>query len=121
MRKVFLFLIGIVIFSSCKKEDSIPVYSVTFTLYSIHTPYIFSYTDKTDIAKCDTITTQNFTKTFEVTSREWDRVMGASNIGTTFPDSLYVSADMDGKTKTVSHRTNVSGSFGVSLQLSQLQ
>lgn len=99
MKKILLILcIGITFFSCKKEEENIvpPLHSVTMTMYSQRVPYTFAYSDS-DGDRSETVTTQNYSKTFNVSDYEYENQMGVIKIGTVFPDSLYVRANVDGK------------------------
>lgn len=105
---------------SCNKDSEPPVYSATFTLYSQQTPYTFAYSDVSG-DHIETVTTQNYTKTFDVPDSEMQRLMGIDNIGTAYPDSLYVRADINGKHVERSYYFNCACDAQLYVQLSQAQ
>lgn len=117
MKYILLFLATVLL--SCKKDNE-PTHTATFTLYSQHTPYTFAYSDIGG-DHVETITTQNYTKSFDVTDSQFQKLMGIDNIGTAYPDSLYVRADINGKHITRSYYFNCACDAQLYVQLSQAQ
>lgn len=116
----YLLILILFVFVSCKKETHPPVHSATITAYSVHTPYMVSYSDVNG-DHTETVTTNNYSKTFDVTESNYQVFMGVDNIGTTFPDSIYVRADVNGKTVSNSFAINCPCDATAYIQLSQAQ
>lgn len=109
---------AILLLAACKKEPQ--TQTATITTYSLCTPYSFSWSDK-DGDHTQTITSQSFSKTFEVTEDQLDNNMGATKIGTVFPDSIHVHATIDGKTVDAETVVNCACSATAMILLNQAQ
>jgi hypothetical protein len=101
---------------SCKKKEQ--THQVVMRCYSICTPYTFGYTDK-DGDHSETITTKNYSKSFEVIDGQLSKQMGVTKIGKAFPDSIYVRAEIDGKITEEDEFINCPCDAMVTIQLSQ--
>lgn len=114
----YLLLLIIAFCFSCKKKNEFPLHRVTFIMYSQCVPYTFSYSDNVS-GHSENITTQHYSKVVDLTELQYQNQMGVTKIGSTYPDSIYVRADIDGKYIDNSMRINCSCSASVMVELNQ--
>ena len=118
----------IVLTNGCKKQDpeitqAEKTYAVTYRLYSLHTPYLFTHCENNggtpyQAGGYDTIKTNEYTVTLQVNENALDFYQYVVGVSTYPSDSLFISAQYDGKYVATGYGHNNGGTFSQSIQLS---
>jgi hypothetical protein len=113
-------LLGLML-CACSKKDDKPkeaTHSVTYTLYSAHTPYVFGHNEDANISSpIDTIRTNAYSVTLQVKDNALDFYQYVQSVNKYPTDSLFIKASYEGKSVQESHKVG-SSIFSIHIQLS---
>lgn len=102
-------------------EPQEKTYSVTYKIYSAHTKFLFGHCEDNvgHVGAVDSIATNSYTVTKQVKENALEFYQYVQSISAYASDSLFISAEYDGKKIDAHYAYPTNGSiFSVSIQLS---